>query len=89
MTVIDRLKKPVYLYPRGSELMGTHSRSDGIVICIMYSHTSHHASLESGYLSHLGELSIEELLRERRDQLIKEMEELETHSGSQGIVTCL
>ncbi len=26
MTVLDRLKKPVYLYPRGSELMEIHSR---------------------------------------------------------------
>ena len=34
MTVIDRLKKPVYLHPRGSELMGTHSRSPGIVTCL-------------------------------------------------------
>ncbi len=34
MTVIDRLKEPVYLHPRGSELMGTHSRSPGIVTCL-------------------------------------------------------
>ena len=34
MTVIDRLKKPVYLHPRRSELMGTHSRSPGIVTCL-------------------------------------------------------
>ena len=39
MTVVDRLKEPVYLYPR--------SRSQGIYshMSIMYSHTSHHASL--------------------------------------------
>ncbi len=64
MTVIDRLKEPVYLYPHGSELMETHSRSQGIV-SIMCSHTSHHASLptlesteESGFLSRVRQLSI-------------------------------
>ncbi len=81
---------------------------------IMYSLTSHHASLltlgssgESGYLSQLlererlREQSIESLKTklpiiglsptriQRREQLIKEMEELETHRRSQGIVTCL
>ena len=68
---------------------------------IMYSHTSHHASLptlesseESDTLSHLGGLSIAEqshlsgphepvYLHPRRSEL------METHSGSQGIVTCL
>ncbi len=34
MTVVDHLKKPVYLHPRGSELMETHSRSQGIVTCL-------------------------------------------------------
>ncbi len=34
MTVIDRLKEPVYLHPRGPELMETHSRSPGIVTCL-------------------------------------------------------
>ncbi len=34
MTVIDRLKEPVYLHPRRSELMETHSRSQGIVTCL-------------------------------------------------------
>ncbi len=34
MTVIDHLKEPVYLHPRGSELMETHSRSQGIVTCL-------------------------------------------------------
>ena len=34
MTVIDRLKNPVYLHPLRSELMVTHSRSQGIVTCL-------------------------------------------------------
>ncbi len=34
MTVVDCLKEPVYLHPRGSELMETHSRSQGIVTCL-------------------------------------------------------
>ena len=34
MTVIYRLKGPVYLYPREPELMGTHSKSPGIVTCL-------------------------------------------------------
>ena len=67
MTVIDRLKEPVYLHPCGSELMETHSRTQGIVdyMSIMYSHTSRHASLptlesteESGFLSRVRQLSI-------------------------------
>ncbi len=41
MTVINHLKEPVYLHPHGPE---THSRLQGIT-SIMYSHTSHHASL--------------------------------------------
>ncbi len=44
MSVIDHLKEPVYLHPHGSRLMETHSRLQGIM-SIMYSHTSHHASL--------------------------------------------
>ena len=67
MTVNDRLKEPVYLHPRGSDLMETHSRSQGIVdyMSIMCSHTSRHASLptlesteESGFLSRVRQLSI-------------------------------
>ncbi len=38
MTVLDRLKEPVYLHPRRSELTETHSGSPGIVTCI---HTLH------------------------------------------------
>ncbi len=34
MTVIDHLKNPVYLHPLRSELMVTHSRSQGIVTCL-------------------------------------------------------
>ncbi len=34
MTVIDRLKEPVYLHPHGSKLIETHSRSQGIVTCL-------------------------------------------------------
>ncbi len=34
MTVIDRLKGPVYLHPRGPELIETHSESQGIVTCL-------------------------------------------------------
>ncbi len=44
MSVIDHLKEPVYLHPHGPGLMETHSRLQGIM-SIMYSHTSHHASL--------------------------------------------
>ena len=34
MTVMDRLKEPVNLHPRRSELMETHSGSQGIVTCL-------------------------------------------------------
>ncbi len=44
MSVMDHLKEPVYLHPRGPRLMETDSRLQGIM-SIMYSHTSHHASL--------------------------------------------
>ncbi len=44
MSVINHLKEPVYLHPHGPGLMETHSRLQGIM-SIMYSHTSHHASL--------------------------------------------
>ncbi len=44
MSVIDHLKEPVYLHPHGPGLKETHSRLQGIM-SIMYSHTSHHASL--------------------------------------------
>ncbi len=44
MSVINHLKEPVYLHPDRPGLMEAHSRLQGIM-SIMYSHTSHHASL--------------------------------------------
>ncbi len=44
MSVMDHLKEPVYLHPHGSRLMKTDSRLQGIM-SLMYSYTSHHASL--------------------------------------------
>ena len=50
---------------------------------IVYPHTSHHASLPT--LGSSEESDTLSRVRQRQEQLIKEMEELET----QGIVTCL
>ncbi len=66
MTVIDHLKEPVYLHPHGPGLMETHSRLQGIM-SIMYSHTSHHASLPT-----LGSTSLPDTGSPRLEQLTSE-----------------